>query len=299
VRLIVRFGSVLLLVALSMVIGSSMTASALVKTSASSFAVQPTSVNFGDTPDNTTASIPVVVTIDAGYEFSDPMEPVEWGEFSPASGGCDGFVGPGTCLQDLTFSPTSTGDQTNVFEIDEVPANGAPGSEQSIYVDESGYGVTCPTADTSDLLTAYSTDGTFNGMFCLNSSGAGSYTQGAFDGAPSVSGAAVVDLPEGPATPLGAKTTSVGAPAVPVTTYGGGTGTIIYAVGPDLLLAGSSTGGGNVGVANPVPATVGQKPLEPIEPIASASRFEEDAPLHTAGSFTLELPLACLSCVPG
>jgi hypothetical protein len=299
-RRIVGFGSVLLLVAFSVVICSSATASALIGRKISSFAVHPTSVNFGNTPDDTTASIPVVVTIDSGYEYSDPDMLAEWGDSSPASGGCDGFIGPGTCIEDLTFSPSATGAQTNVFELDEVPANGAPGAEESLYVDESGDGVSCSSVDTSYLLTAYTTDGTFNGVFCLNSAGTGTYTQGAFDGAHSVSGAALVDFGGGTVTPVGLGTTAVGSPAAPATPSGG---TTLYAQGPDLLLAGSNNAEDTVtpsvagGVSEVTNGPI--EPFEPVQPIGSASRFEEDAPLNTSGSFTLSANMYCLDCVPG
>jgi hypothetical protein len=294
-RRFVGFGSVLLLVAFSAVIGSSATASAAMRrVPLSDFAVQPTSVNFGNTPDNTTASIPVVVTIDAGYEFSDPKMSVEWGEISAPSGGCDGFVGPGNCIEDLTFSPTGTGDQTNVFEIDEVPTGGGSG-EESLYVNESGDGVTCPTTDTSDMLNAYTTDGTFNGVFCLNTSGVGTYTQDAFDGAPSVSGTGEVVFTGLTTASTGGAVPAVDAPATPVGTPGGESLTI-FASGPDLLLAGYSTGGGGLAVGNLYAKPIQKPPIAGEVP--HPSYFEENAPLNTAGSFTMGLAL-CDLCVPG
>jgi hypothetical protein len=293
VRRVVEFGSVLLLMAFSVVIGSSATASALVGRSTSSFAVQPTSVNFGNTPDNTTASIPVVVTIDAGYEFSDPKKLVEWGEVSPSSGGCDGFVGPGNCIEDLTFSPTGTGDQTNVFEIDEVATNGGPG-EESLYVNESGDGVTCPASDTSDQLNAFTTDGTFNGVFCLNTSGVGTYTQDAFDGAPSVSGIGDVVFSEATTALVPGGSGTNGAPATPVGVTPTGASLTIFATGPDLLLAGYAAGDGGVIAAGPDAKPIGS----PVGPGSRVSYFEENEPLNTVGSFTFGLAL-CALCAPG
>jgi hypothetical protein len=162
----------------------------------SRFAVHPSSVNFGNVPVGTTATVPVSVTFDAGYNRGSAIiiEGGLWSVSYPADGGCDGFVGPGTCTMDLTFTPTTPGPQSATWTIGEAPDSSLyrGGYTESVGIDESGDGVTCSAGQNSDLLSADTGAGTLGGLFCLGPAGVGTYTQGAFNGAPSVSGEGVV-----------------------------------------------------------------------------------------------------------
>jgi hypothetical protein len=185
----------------------------------SNFVVHPSSVNFGNVPLGTTATVPVSVTFDSGYDqgLTGIIVGSPWNVSYPDNRGCGGFVGPGTCTMDLTFTPTTPGPQNNVWTVGELPDSSLyhGGYTESIGIAESGNGVTCSAGENPDLLTADTGAGTLGGLFCLGPSGVGTYTQGAFDGAPSVSGTGVVEVVGG-------------------TTY-------VYAHGPDLALGGDST----------------------------------------------------------
>jgi hypothetical protein len=258
-RRIVGLGSVLFLVAFSVVIGSSASASAAMrKAPLSDFAVQPTAANFGNTPVNATGSIPVEVTLDPGYQLGAPADVSlnsPWGDVFPASGSCEGFVGPGICFVDLTFNPGVTGEETNVWQFDEVPANGGSGGSPSIDVDESGDGVACPSTDKTQPITVATGDGTLMGQFCFDSQDAGGYTgsylQAALDGAPSVSG-------EGGIETVGDED-------------------VVYAQGPDLLLAGA--------VEEPLMVKALLATPDDVPVSIRQSSFQEDAPLNTTGFF--------------
>jgi hypothetical protein len=259
VKRIVGLGSILLLLSFSVVIASSASASAAMRKAVSNFAVQPTTADFGNTPVNATGSIPVEVTLDAGYVLGAPADVSlgsPWGDVFPASGSCEGFVGPGNCFVDLTFSPGVTGEETNVWQFDEVPANSGSGGSPSIDVDESGDGVACPSTDKTQLITVATGDGTLMGQFCFDSSdtggNTGSFLQAALDGAPSVSGEGVIETV--------------------------GDETLVYAQGPDLLLAGSVEE--PLMVEHPLLTTPEYTNLVPRQ-----SSFQEDAPLNTTGFF--------------
>ena len=68
----------------------------------------PATLNYGSVPINTPKTLSSTLTIDAGYSFGGAtgisgLNP----PFGFASGTCGGFVGPGTCTINETFTPTA------------------------------------------------------------------------------------------------------------------------------------------------------------------------------------------------
>jgi uncharacterized repeat protein (TIGR01451 family) len=111
----------------------------------------PASVNFGDVALNTTASQPVAITVDAGYEIiaatgSSALNP----PYHFAFGTCTGpFVGPGTCSVTESFTPTSVGPASADLSLTECPTG--VGSCINIPVHFDGKGVTPLTISTTSL----------------------------------------------------------------------------------------------------------------------------------------------------
>ena len=91
-------------------------------TGISQAAANPTSIDFGNVPINTTVSRDVTITVDAGYRTEIASGTGINAPFSFAFGTCGGgggFAGPGTCTVTESYRPTaltSSSGTTNVFE---------------------------------------------------------------------------------------------------------------------------------------------------------------------------------------
>jgi len=82
----------------------------------------PSAVNFGNVPVNTTVTRNVAITIDAGYYIANASgggTSAPFGFNYGTCGGVGGFTGPGTCTAIASFSPTGfviVGSTTNILE---------------------------------------------------------------------------------------------------------------------------------------------------------------------------------------
>jgi hypothetical protein len=108
----------------------------------------PTSLDFGGVPINTTASDPVTITVDTGYRTeiasgSGLNPPFSFGFGSCGTGG--GFAGPGTCTIDESYTPTSVGANSGSTNVFECPVAG--GTCIPIPVPLSGHGISVASAD--------------------------------------------------------------------------------------------------------------------------------------------------------
>jgi large repetitive protein len=74
-------------------------------TGVSAFAVSPSSLSFGNVPINTTATLPLTVTADTGYEVHQVSGVT--GEITIDFGTCSGLVGPVTCAINVHYTPAT------------------------------------------------------------------------------------------------------------------------------------------------------------------------------------------------
>jgi uncharacterized repeat protein (TIGR01451 family) len=103
----------------------------------------PASVDFGSVPLGTTVSRSITITVDAGYTlFSAGGVSALNPPYSFNFGTCGGFVGPGTCTVNESFTPTTPGTTTADLTLSEVSG----GSVITIPVHFTGIGV-IPQAD--------------------------------------------------------------------------------------------------------------------------------------------------------
>ncbi len=110
----------------------------------------PATLNYGSVPINTPKTLSSTLTIDAGYSFGGAtgisgLNP----PFGFASGTCGGFVGPGTCTINETFTPTAAGPATGDVSPFECPVAG--GQCIGIPVHLTGVGVQTAASNPSTL----------------------------------------------------------------------------------------------------------------------------------------------------
>jgi hypothetical protein len=109
----------------------------------------PSRVDFGDVPLNTSVTQTIVVTIDAGYALgggSGGLNP----PFALDFGDCTfDLSGPGTCTVSETFTPTVTGTFGDTLGLDECPVAGGGGCIR-IGIPLVGNGVSVAAANPSD-----------------------------------------------------------------------------------------------------------------------------------------------------
>jgi len=114
----------------------------------------PSAVNFGNVPINTTVTRNVAITIDAGYDIANASgagTSVPWGFNYGTCGGVGGFTGPGTCTVIASFTPTSfliAGSTANILEC---PVGGGIGFCPTISYTVQGKGVSVAAANPSLL----------------------------------------------------------------------------------------------------------------------------------------------------
>ena len=137
-RLAVHFGKVLV-AALALLL--------LMTGVAGAASADPSSLDFGSVPLNTTVTQPITITIDAGYQVSAATgsglnTPFAF-DFDTCGAG-SGFAGPGTCTIKESFTPTAVGAASGTLNIFECPTAG--GSCISFPISLQGEGV-LPTAD--------------------------------------------------------------------------------------------------------------------------------------------------------
>ena len=87
----------------------------------------PSTVNFGNVPINTTVTRNVAITIDAGYYIANASGAGTSAPFGFNYGTCigvGGFTGPGTCTAIASFDPTIVGIVAEVINILECPVGG-------------------------------------------------------------------------------------------------------------------------------------------------------------------------------
>jgi hypothetical protein len=99
----------------------------------------PPSVNFGNVPIGTTATQPVTVTADAGYQIDLASGTGINAPFSFAFGTCSSFTGPGSCTINQSFTPTAAGPASGTSNVFECPVAG--GTCLAIPIAVSGDGV--------------------------------------------------------------------------------------------------------------------------------------------------------------
>jgi len=118
-------------------------------------AVSPSSVHFGDVPLQTTASANVFVTIDAGYRFGDAYDVANpFGSSAPfgfSAGTCHLFVGPGTCVLQELFTPTTPGPASQSWQVAECEVGNGPCRTVDFDVDGSGLADTTPPVITPTI----------------------------------------------------------------------------------------------------------------------------------------------------
>ncbi len=110
-------------------------------------ASNPSTLNYGSVPVNTSKTFSSTLTIDAGYSFGGAtgisgLNP----PFGFAAGTCAGFVGPGTCTINETFTPTATGAASGDVSPFECPVVG--GQCIGIPVHLTGTGIQVATTTT-------------------------------------------------------------------------------------------------------------------------------------------------------
>jgi hypothetical protein len=109
----------------------------------------PSRVDFGDVPLNTSVTQTIVVTIDAGYSLgggSGGLNP----PFALDFGGCSfDLRGPGTCTVSETFTPTALGLAGDTLGLDECPVTSG-GDCIRIGIPLVGNGVSVAAANPSD-----------------------------------------------------------------------------------------------------------------------------------------------------
>ena len=118
-------------------------------TGVSAAAASPASVAFGNVPINTTATQAVTITLDAGYRTGIASGSGTDAPFSLDFGACGGFTGPGTCIVQQRFTPTTSGPAsgtTTVFECAPVGGSCLP-----ILYAVSGAGVSARAASPASV----------------------------------------------------------------------------------------------------------------------------------------------------
>jgi hypothetical protein len=118
VRTTVRIGGGLLAVAV-LALGIPGTAGAI--------SANPSSVDYGYVPVNTSSTGTITITVDAGYQIccaaGGGINPPFSFDFDTCGAG-GGFTGPGDCTIKETFSPTATGTATGTLTVFECPTAG-------------------------------------------------------------------------------------------------------------------------------------------------------------------------------
>ena len=112
----------------------------------------PSAVNFGNVPINTTVTRNVAMTIDAGYYIANPSgagASPPWGFAYGTCVGVGGFTGPGTCTAIASFTPTSFQIVGSTADILECPVSGGIGFCPSISYTVQGKGVSVAGANPS------------------------------------------------------------------------------------------------------------------------------------------------------
>ena len=115
----------------------------------SAASANPSSINFGSVPINTSVHAPVTVTVDAGYSVSLASGGGISPPFSFSFGTCSGFSGPGTCIVQETFTPSAVGPASGSLNVFECPVAG--GSCIPIPVLLTGSGVSVAAASPASL----------------------------------------------------------------------------------------------------------------------------------------------------
>ncbi len=109
----------------------------------SAAAANPSSIDFGNVPLNTTAKRTISFTPDAGYKISIASGTGINAPFSFSFGNCSNFAGPGSCNATESFKPTSLTGSSGTLTVSECPVGG--GSCLPINVSVQGTGVKVPT----------------------------------------------------------------------------------------------------------------------------------------------------------
>ncbi len=112
----------------------------------------PTSVNFGSVPINTTVERSITITVDAGYRTqiaSGSGINVPFGFSFDTCGAGGGFAGPGTCTVKQRFTPTAATASSGTTNVFECPVAG--GTCIPISYSVSGTGITTAAADPASV----------------------------------------------------------------------------------------------------------------------------------------------------
>ena len=106
----------------------------------------PQYVVFGATPLNTTQTIDLPLTLDAGYELANGLGTGAFHPFDFEPGNCAGLFGA-SCVAKYSFTPTATGTFAGSLQIEEF--NPTNGDTKSIYITVYGDGVLGATSSPS------------------------------------------------------------------------------------------------------------------------------------------------------
>ena len=111
----------------------------------------PPSIDFGDVVFGTTASFPIFITVDPGWDLDGASGTGVNTPFDFSFGSCGLFAGPGSCAVSTIFTPTGLGPVSGTLDVEECPLSGPASFCIPVAIPLTGNGVAKGTASPSTV----------------------------------------------------------------------------------------------------------------------------------------------------